>query len=125
MQLDFAIIADGAQHRPDGKLDIYGAGFDTILAASAPARHPRITIVVRVLITQAEARREHTIDVILRPVGGEAIAHAHAGFDPVPGAPNVIPKGRLAGIGMNLGFNDVVFPESGPTSSLSSGTARA
>jgi hypothetical protein len=113
MQLDFAVIADGVQQRPDGKLDIFGAGYDTILAASAPARHLRIVIVVRVLITRAEARRAHAVDVILRPVGGEAIANAHTELGVIPGAAGIIPTGRLAGIGLNLAFNDVVFPEFG------------
>jgi hypothetical protein len=113
VQLDFAVIADGVQQRPDGKLDIFGAGFDTILAQSAPARHLRIVVVVRVLITRAEARRAHAVDVILRPVGGEPIAHAHAELGAIPGAAEIIPTGRLAGIGLNLAFNEVVFPEFG------------
>jgi hypothetical protein len=29
-ELDLALLADGATQRPDGKLDIYGAGFNTI-----------------------------------------------------------------------------------------------
>lgn len=113
MQLDFAVIADGVQQRPDGKLDIFGAGFDTILAPTAPARHLRIVVVLRVLITRAEAGRHHTIDVILRPVGGEGVANAHAELGPIPGAADIIPKDRLAGIGMNLAFNEVVFPDFG------------
>lgn len=113
VQLDFAVIADGVQQRPDGKLDIFGAGFDTILAPTAPARHLRIVVALRVLITRAEARRPHTVDVILRPVGGEGVANAHAELGPIRGAADIIPKDRLAGIGMSLAFNEVVFPEFG------------
>lgn len=111
MQLDFAILADGAQHRPDGKLDIYGAGFDTILARAVPALHPRIVVVLRVLITRAETQRVHTIDVTLSRVGGDVMAHAHAELTPVP--EESIPRGRTAGLGFNLGFDNVVFPEFG------------
>jgi hypothetical protein len=112
MELDFAVIADGAQHRADGKLDVYGAGFDTILAPSVPAQHPRIVVALRVLISREEARGVHTADVILRPVGGEPVARAHAELAPIPGA-ETIPVDRLAGIGMILAFNNVVFPEFG------------
>lgn len=113
VELDFVLIADGAEHRPDGKLDVYGAGFDTILTSSVPAQHPRIVVALRVLISRDEAGRPHTADVILRPVGGDEVARAHAELGPVPGGSDTIPADRLAGIGMILAFNNVVFPEYG------------
>ena len=113
VELDFVVIADGAQHRPDGKLDVYGAGFDTILATSVPAQHPRIVVALRVLISREEARGAHTADVILRPLGGDEVARAHAELGPVPEGADTIPEDRLAGIGLVLAFNNVVFPKYG------------
>lgn len=41
-QLDHILLADGATVRPDGKIDIYGAAWDTIYATAVPAVHPQI-----------------------------------------------------------------------------------
>ncbi len=54
MELDHAILADGASNRPDGKLDIYGAGFDTLFAPSVPTTHPQMALVLRLLMTPHE-----------------------------------------------------------------------
>jgi hypothetical protein len=50
VDLDFAVLADGVVARPDGKLDILGAGFDTIWASTVPAQHQRLVLAVRVLV---------------------------------------------------------------------------
>ena len=47
MKIDYALLADGAVVRPDGKLDLFGAGFDTISAPAVPAIHSRLMIVLR------------------------------------------------------------------------------
>jgi hypothetical protein len=114
VELDFALLADGVSHRPDGKLDIYGAGYDTILGPSVPVQHPRLMVALRVLISREEAGQRHEVDVILREVAGHGeLARAHAEIASIPGADQAIPADRLAGIGMLLGFENVVFPEYG------------
>lgn len=113
VELDFAILADGVAHRPDGKLDIYGAGFDTILVPSVPAQHPRLFIALRVLISREEGAQAHQIDVVLRAVGGAELARARGELALSAESADVIPPDRLAGIGMLLGFEGVVFPEYG------------
>ncbi len=64
MQLDYAILADGVSTRPDGKFDISGAGWDTIHADAVPATHARLTLVVRLLISRAEAEHPHSLIVV-------------------------------------------------------------
>jgi len=113
VELDFALLADGVSHRPDGKLDVYGAGFDTILGSAVPVQHPRLTVALRVLISRQEAEQHHELDVILRAVDGNELARAHAEVAPIPRAAEAIPADRLAGIGMVLGFDHVVFPAYG------------
>jgi hypothetical protein len=114
MDLDFALLADGVSHRPDGKLDVYGAGFDTILAAGVPARHPRLVLAVRVLLSRHEAERSHDLDVILQAADGMEIARAHGDLAPVEADQRAqIPPGRKLGVGLILAFEDLVFPEYG------------
>jgi hypothetical protein len=111
--LDFAFLADGAVHRPDGKLDVFGAGFDTILAPTVPAQHPRITLALRVLVSPEEVRELHQVDVVVRAVEGDPIAEAHSTFQPNPEAASHIPTDRLAGIGLVMNFDGLVFPAFG------------
>jgi hypothetical protein len=114
MELDFAVLADGVTPRPDGKLDIFGAGFDTIHAESVPARHPRLTLAVRILVSRHESEHEHRLDVVLQGADGAELARAHA---QVPAMPvevrEQIAPGRKVGVGMVLNFDGVVFPAFG------------
>ena len=65
MDLDFALLADGVTRRQDGKLDIYGAGFDTIHSRAVPAQHARLVLVARILVSRHEAEHDHRLDVVL------------------------------------------------------------
>jgi hypothetical protein len=56
LDLDFAILADGVTPRPDGKLDIHGAGFDTVFAHAVPVQHARLVVAVRVCSPPAKPR---------------------------------------------------------------------
>ena len=51
MDLDFALLADGVNLRDDGKLDIDGAGWDTIYAEDVPAVHARLVFALRLLLS--------------------------------------------------------------------------
>lgn len=115
MELDFAILADGVSGRPDGKLDIYGATWDTISSPAVPALHPRLTLAARVFISRNEAERKHDLDVVLQGEDGTELARAQGPVDPLPAeARDSIPAGRKIGIGLVLNFENVVFPEFGP-----------
>ena len=63
MRVRFAFLADYALTHPiDTKLYILGAGFDTIWAPSFPARHPQVSVVVRVEFAPMECGRQHVIE---------------------------------------------------------------
>ena len=74
MDLDFAVLADGVVARPDGKLDILGAGFDTIWAPTVPAQHARLVLAVRVLLTRHETEHPHRLDVVIQAADGADLA---------------------------------------------------
>jgi hypothetical protein len=114
MDLDFALIADGISVRQDGKLDIYGAGFDTISASAVPAQHPRLMLAVRVLISRHEAERPHELDIFLQTEDGNELARAQSQLQPLPAEQrDQVPAGRQIGVGLLLAFNNLVFPQFG------------
>ncbi len=111
MDLDFAVLADGVSPRPDGKLDLYGAGFDTIFAASIPAQHARLFLVVRVLVSRHEAEHPHRLDIVLQAADGEELARAQGELGALEEEQrSQIPAGRQAGLAMVLAFENLVFP---------------
>jgi uncharacterized protein DUF6941 len=114
VDLDFAMLADGVTPRQDGKLDIYGAGWDTIFAPNVPAMHPRLILAVRLLISRTEAEHPHRLEVIIQEADGVEVGRALGPLDPLPEAVREqIPAGRQAGLGMVLNFENLVFPSFG------------
>jgi hypothetical protein len=113
-ELDFVVLADGVTHRPDGKIDIFGAGFDTIWAPNVPVQHAQLAIAVRVLITQHEAESAHALDLILMSEDGPEIARAHADIQPVAEEDrSQLPAGEAVGFGAILNFQGLIFPAYG------------
>jgi hypothetical protein len=114
VDLDFAVLADGVVARPDGKLDILGAGYDSVVAPAVPAQHPRLVLALRVLIARHEAEHEHRLDVIIQAADGAELGRGHA---PVPVLPpdarSQIPAGRRFGFGAVLTFDNIIFPSYG------------
>ena len=114
MELDFALLADGVTPRPDGKLDIFGAGFDLIIAPGVPAQHPRLLLAVRVLLTRNEVENAHRLDVFVQQADGQELGRARQEISPVPEEKREqIPAGRHVGVGALLTFENLVFPEFG------------
>jgi hypothetical protein len=74
VDLDFAVLADAVVARPDGKLDIMGAGFDTVFAPAGPAQHSRLVLAVRVLLSRHETEHEHRLDVVVQAADGAELA---------------------------------------------------
>jgi hypothetical protein len=110
MDLDFALLADGVVER-EGKLDIYGAGFDTIYAPAVPAVHARLVLAVRILLSRHEVTHQHRIDVVLQDADGTEIAHSMGEVPPMPEEQRAaIPAGRQIGLGLLLTFEQIVFP---------------
>jgi hypothetical protein len=114
VDLDFAMLADGVTPRPDGKLDIYGAGWDTVFASAVPATHARMILAVRLLLSRAETEHPHRLEVVIQGADGAEIARAVGPLDPLPDeVRRQIPAGRKAGLGMVLNFENLTFPEYG------------
>lgn len=114
MEIDYAILADGVNLRPDGKLDIYGAAWDTIWAGSVPAQHPRMTLAARVLVSSHEARHSHNLKVVLQDADGAELANAEGELEALTDEQRAaVPAGRKIGLGVVLNFVNVVFPHYG------------
>lgn len=114
MDLDFAMLADGVIPRPDGKFDIYGAGWDTIFANAVPAMHARLVLAVRLLISRTEAEHPHRLDVIIQGADGAEVGRATGRMLPLSTeAREQILAGKQAGVGMVLTFEQLVFPTFG------------
>jgi hypothetical protein len=85
VEFDFALLADRASETPEGKLDIIGAGFDTIVSRQVPTRHPRMGLAIRFVLEPAELAEEHRVEIILRERVGDAIpARAEILVPPMP-----------------------------------------
>lgn len=114
MELDHAILADVVSHRPDGKLDIHGAGFDTVFASSTPAVHPRLDLAIRVLFSIHEVESAHTLLVVLLTADGDELARMQADVAPMPAEQRPpVPAGHRIGLGFVLSIANVLFPDFG------------
>jgi hypothetical protein len=114
VEFDYAILADGVTLRPDGKLDIFGAAWDTILATSVPAQHPRMTLAARVLLSAHETKHPHRMNVVLHAADGEELAQASGELGALSDEQRkTVPAGKKIGLGLVLNFDNVVFPHYG------------
>jgi hypothetical protein len=113
MNLDFAIIADGATQRPDGKVDIFGGGWDTMWASGLPAVHPQLTLVIRLLSDPAEASEPHTIEILLRSPDGGELAKAEGTIEAAPAEITQESSGSISST-LALTFQQLQFEEWGP-----------
>ncbi|HZZ74216.1 MAG TPA: hypothetical protein VFE24_18415 [Pirellulales bacterium] len=69
MELDFAMLALGADNAPSGKLFIFGGAFDAMQAESVPVQPPPIYLISRYL-DSSEHPEPHTVAfAIINPLG--------------------------------------------------------
>lgn len=114
MNLDFALLADGVNERPDGKLDIFGAGFDTVFATAVPAIHQRLVLAMRILVSRHEGEHPHRIDVVVQGADGAEITRSQYQLQPLEEEQREqIPAGRHAAFGLLLHFENLLLPEFG------------
>ena len=70
--IDFAFLADAADARPGEKFSVLGGGVSRIGGRGFPLVHPHLALVVGLLITAPETKREHELGIVLLdPDGGE------------------------------------------------------
>ena len=122
MELDHVVLTDVITPRPDGKIDLYGVGWDTIYAPVVPATHPRMDLAVRFLLSAQEVETPHQVVITLM---GPTARCTIAGRYPTVhrGAAGCIPAGRRVGVGMIFNFAGVPFPQRGNYSLVVTGTA--
>lgn len=114
MELDHALVADIAAPRPDGKLDLYGIGWDTIFSAGVPASHPRMDVIIRFLASKHELETDHHAVVTLIGADGHQLARLDARIDAMAEEQrDAIEPGHRVGIGLHLTLANVVFPAYG------------
>ncbi|MGD0483084.1 MAG: hypothetical protein ABSB58_00360 [Gemmatimonadales bacterium] len=110
MEKQLALIADSANISIEGKLNILGE-FDTIFAADAPATHPTLWFVAKLLVDAADSGTHkillHLVDedgnTVLPPLIGEVAV-------PPPGPEY---SGEKRSIPVVLGVRNVTFPQMG------------
>lgn len=104
MDIDLALIADAATIDAAGKLNILGV-FDRINAARFPARHGRISLVLRFLATVQESG-VHPVEIHLRSPGGEEVVRLDGTLQLGPGPGSA---GGSAKVPHVLNLDGVVF----------------
>jgi hypothetical protein len=116
VEIDFSLLADGISQRPDGKLDIFGAGVDQVNVVALPAMHPSITLVLRILLDAAEAEESHTLTFdVIDPDGKPRMPSLPATFEPPPQEVlDQVPAGQPFGMGLNIVLQGIVFEQTGP-----------
>jgi hypothetical protein len=72
MEVDFSFLADTAE-AVNGKLYLVGGAFDTIWAPQMPVVHPRMSFVMRLVLSPAELGREHNLEVNVMDEDGKRI----------------------------------------------------
>ena len=79
MELEFAMLALGADHSANGLLHIFGGGFDTLTLEKVPGQLPPFFIVVQLSEHGVYEEREH--ELVIRGINpeGEEKALAHSG----------------------------------------------
>jgi hypothetical protein len=108
MEIDFGVLADAATVDSSGKLNVLGI-FDRIQAAQFPARHGRVSLVLRFSAGLGEAGA-HQVEIRLRGPNNKEIVRLDGRMDLGPGA-------RAATEGMKvphvLNLDGITFPEAG------------
>ena len=108
MDIDFALLADAATVDASGKLNVLGV-FDRIQAREFPARHGRISLVLR-FSAGAEEAGSHTVEIRLRSPGGRELLRLDGKLE-LGAAPRQVSQGIKVPQVLNL--DGISFPEPG------------
>lgn len=112
MNVIFAMVADDAHITEAGKLDIIGV-FGTIFASAFPARHPKMSLVMRFEVPSVEFGHKKSLRVPVVGPGGMEIAVLEGEFEVgiQPGYNG--PKPPSAMHDQIVEFPDLIFPSAG------------
>lgn len=86
-ELDFMVVADYVRSE-GGVLHMIAAGIDTIYANAVPSAR-LVGLGLRLLITPAETRHEHPVELIFQDPDGQRIAQLNAVIPAQPSPPAV------------------------------------
>jgi len=111
MELTTAMLADGAQQAPGGKLYILGGQWDRLTVPNFPAQHPTLALVLVLRVEYSEALDQHHLEVELTLDGQARDAKAAAQF--VTGHAPGQTRGTPSFVPVALTFNNLVFESSG------------
>jgi hypothetical protein len=110
MEVDFALLADAAEVS-NGKLYVIGGAIDTVWSAALPVVHPRLSFIMRLLISPAEVGRKHTLEVHIMDEDGRRIATVGGGLETARNAN--LPPGWKHGFLSVLNFANLQFEKFG------------
>lgn len=108
MDVIFAVLADAANISQEGKLNILGS-FANINAATFPARHPEMQLVLRMEASPAEFGMQKKLEVKVMDEDGQKVS-GFSGDITVPPAKDPGDRSRMQLIVRLL---DTVFPRKG------------
>lgn len=108
MEIDFALLADAATVDASGKLNVLGV-FDRIQAREFPARHGRISLVLRFSAATGDAG-SHEVAIRLRGPEDEELLRLDGRME-VGGGPRPFPDGARMPQVLNL--DGITFPKPG------------
>lgn len=75
-EIDYAFLADAAQTNPGHKFHVLGGGITRIGGPTFPLVHAHLALVVGLLVTAPETRREHELGIVLLDPDGHEVTSA-------------------------------------------------
>ena len=75
-EIEYAFLADAAESQPGQKFHVLGGGITRIGGRTFPLRHPHLALVVGLLVTAPETRREHELRIVLLDPDGHEVTGA-------------------------------------------------
>lgn len=111
MEVDFAFLADCAEAN-QGKISVLGGAFDTIWAERLPVIHPRLSFVLRLVLSASEMGRKHTLEINIVDEDGKSIATIGGELAVGPKSPSV-PAGWKQGLLSVMNFQNLKFDKFG------------
>lgn len=107
MELTTAMLADGAQQGPGGKLYILGGQWDKLIVPNFPAQQPTMAVVLVLRVEYSEALDTHQLEIELTLDGASKDAKATAQF--VTGHAPGQGRGTPSFVPLAITFNNLMF----------------